>query len=826
MVKKAGNIIIRIIATLVIFIVAVFTMSKMINRETPQTTQAMADATLPLLYMLNEDVQLNSLHGYVAEMDVKAMHDNLTPLDSDRSVKIQIQPFETKISDITFKVITADGNQVMENTKASDITEDENYVNATLQLQSKILINTEYMLEIKVTVGSRDVYYYARIIQKDGLRTQSYLNFVMGFFERCLEKTELDVIGECVEPDGTGDGSDNDTIVPKMDIHNTVEQLSWGSLKPTIYVKPIPSIQELNETTATICLDYVISVARDSDITDYYHVTEYYRMRYTDTRVMLLDFERSTSQIFNPEHGEVLTSNGINLGLTSMDVTYKNDSENNFFAFVQEGALWMYEVASGQFSQVFSFPQQENSSARDTYGKNNIQIIDVDTGGDMYFLVCGYMNRGRHEGESGVAVYYYDSQVSSTEECLFVDTDQTYSLMRQDMESLSYVTEDRDAFYLMLDNNVYCVDMETRKLEQVISNVGIGCHASSKSGKYFAWVEDGIYNSTTIKVMDLDNRKITEVSCKKKQRIRPLGYMDENLIYGIAKASDVDTSHKGNELFPMRRIEIINTQGEVIKEYGPDGVYITDAVVQDKLTTLSRVRKNGNVYEEIEEDHIVNSVADESTSYGLTNQLTNNVRETVLQVASALTVKSVSQVIRCQQIAVDGSTNVVIDTQGETEDVYYVYAKGELDSIHTAANEAIKRADEALGVVVESATQQYVWERGNKVTKLNLDITTYPSAINEGIMDPKQLGESLGKTVLDLSGCTLDQVLYFVSAGLPVLAQTADGPVIISGYDEYNTILLKPGESETYFYGMQDSTKLFEESGNVFVTYLDPVTAD
>lgn len=44
-------------------------------------------------------------------------------------------------------------------------------------------------------------------------------------------------------------------------------------------------------------------------------------------------------------------------------------------------------------------------------------------------------------------------------------------------------------------------------------------------------------------------------------------------------------------------------------------------------------------------------------------------------------------------------------------------------------------------------------------------------------------------------------VLYYVSEGTPVLAKTADGVVIIAGYDQYNTILLKPGEAETYYYG-------------------------
>ena len=90
-------------------------------------------------------------------------------------------------------------------------------------------------------------------------------------------------------------------------------------------------------------------------------------------------------------------------------------------------------------------------------------------------------------------------------------------------------------------------------------------------------------------------------------------------------------------------------------------------------------------------------------------------------------------------------------------------------------------------------------------------------------MNIKKLSKNLGKQVLDLTGCTLDSVLYYVSEGTPVLAKTADGIVIIAGYDQYNTILLKPGEAETYYYGLEESADMFEAAGNQFVTYFDPL---
>ena len=79
----------------------------------------------------------------------------------------------------------------------------------------------------------------------------------------------------------------------------------------------------------------------------------------------------------------------------------------------------------------------------------------------------------------------------------------------------------------------------------------------------------------------------------------------------------------------------------------------------------------------------------------------------------------------------------------------------------------------------------------------------------------KTLKKSLKKTgtVIDLSGCSLDSVLYEISAQRPVIAKTgADTGVVIVGYDEYNTWLYDPVKKETYPYGMNDSTDLFPES--------------
>lgn len=140
---------------------------------------------------------------------------------------------------------------------------------------------------------------------------------------------------------------------------------------------------------------------------------------------------------------------------------------------------------------------------------------------------------------------------------------------------------------------------------------------------------------------------------------------------------------------------------------------------------------------------------------------------------------------------------------------------------------AVIRADKQGGVVLNRA-QQYVWERGNKKTQIQLDTVDIPDIVLQGTLDVSALKKNLKKvgTVLDLSGCSLDSVLYEVSAQRPVIAKTGDNTsVVIVGYDEYNTYLYDPAKGETYPYGMNDSTDLFEKAGNIFLTYIEKAAA-
>lgn len=117
----------------------------------------------------------------------------------------------------------------LENTKVTKMTEESNVINATLEMQHQMLINTEYVLKLQVMTGDIPIYYYTRVIFEDNLHTKGYLDFAMGFYEKTLTGTDLDTLAAYIEPDETG----NNAALPMWTSTVPWNQISWGDLGPT-----------------------------------------------------------------------------------------------------------------------------------------------------------------------------------------------------------------------------------------------------------------------------------------------------------------------------------------------------------------------------------------------------------------------------------------------------------------------------------------------------------------------------------------------------------------------------------------------------------------
>ena len=86
-------------------------------------------------------------------------------------------------------------------------------------------------------------------------------------------------------------------------------------------------------------------------------------------------------------------------------------------------------MAQNKLSLVFGFRQGDD--LRGAYDEHAIRILKVDESGSMDFLVYGYMNRGNHEGETGVALYTYDALTNSVEERVFLASTESLDVYKR-----------------------------------------------------------------------------------------------------------------------------------------------------------------------------------------------------------------------------------------------------------------------------------------------------------------------------------------------------------------------------------------------------------
>lgn len=808
----------KTVVLLFVFIIGVAGSSFLLNSETTDDRSDMNDASLPEVMIDFGGSCANRMYGYAQQMQTDFVRDSVTPLDTAKKLTFVINPYDTKVNSLSYEIRTSDGSKVLENKKIKSFEKDSQNLKASVEISSDLLMNQEYSLQITLDMKNGSAYYYTRIVSRSNVNADQYIKFVNNFYEKCMDKSTAEDLTSYLEPDNSGTA----TNYTDIDINSTFAEISWGSMKPKIYRSGIPVIKDINETTASLSIEYQIVSQDDNKNQEIYDVTEFYRMRYTETRVMLLDFKRSATQVFTEDTVHI-SDKGLLLGVRDKNVEYVLNEDAGIVAFVQEGDLWSYSPGDGKIARIFSFRKGADGDFRDIRWNHDIKIIRVEDNGDVDFVLYGYMNRGIREGYCGVCVYHYSNDQNVVEERVFIPSTESYEFLKEDLGNLSYVSTDNYLFLLFAEK-LYRINIMEGTSEVLEEGIKSDEFSVSDTNAHAAWVIQDGESAGNIKEIDFETLETRTLAASSGQSLSLVGFMNEDLVYGIVVDGDTVTDDNGHQTTGIHTIRIEGFDGSVKKEYHQDGLYITGITMGNTMMEFELSKKSKNSYKAVNKDNILNNTKASAAQASV--ELINSSR-TGTQVRLALEEEPEIEepLVVYSKMKNVGDDKITLDPRVSTENTYYVYAKGGLDSIYTDSALALLRADEQTGVVLNQA-QQYVWERGNKKTKLTLNTGDIPEAMLSATLDKAALQEALGDegTVLDLSGCTLDSVLYEISAQRPVIAKTgANSSVVIVGYDEYNTYLYDPAKGETYPYGMNDSTDLFEKAGNVFISYIENI---
>ena len=190
----------------------------------------------------------------------------------------------------------------------------------------------------------------------------------------------------------------------------------------------------------------------------------------------------------------------------------------------------------------------------------------------------------------------------------------------------------------------------------------------------------------------------------------------------------------------------------------------------------------------------------------------------------------------------ENTTLHLSDQDTSTAIKYYIYAYGEITQATTSAQKAITMADKQMGTVMDSKSH-IVWERGGKFLSKQLSNISYPDDTSSSIKACTQMllqaaqvttttQKLQGKSILsmlkkyldqpvNLTGCTLDEVLYFVSGEKPVIGMLdANHAVLITEYTSSTVTWMDPQTHHKRKASIGAAESMFKRAGYKFVSYI------
>ena len=155
----------------------------------------MGDATLPRVSFMMGGQKINALSGYVDDMDIAAMRDTITPLESDGTLKMQIEKNDNQIREISYSVYSLDGTETYDKGTLKSAESEDVTLKLGKSLGDKI---QEAVLQVSLVIGeekeTRKVNFYTRIEKADDITASQCLTFAQDFHKPKADGTEGPVV--------------------------------------------------------------------------------------------------------------------------------------------------------------------------------------------------------------------------------------------------------------------------------------------------------------------------------------------------------------------------------------------------------------------------------------------------------------------------------------------------------------------------------------------------------------------------------------------------------------------------------------------------------
>lgn len=786
----------------------------------------MENPALPVAYAEMLQGEESRLTPYRQEMGQTVLRESLVVLPEDRRLNVRIAYSDSEIAAAQYEIRSMDLKRLVERTPVEELMSSQGESRMVLPIQNLLSRETEYLLHLMIETKDQGIlHYYTRILWSENDYGAQMMALAREFSVKSLSPAQA---GDLVTYLETSDTADNSSL-GHVTIKSSFSQLTWAGLDMRLEGDMRVMLKDLDGIMGQIQVQYQVSRQSESGETEYYEVNDYYTMRWNTKRIYMMDFDRVTNQIFSGER-DLYSGRRLMLGIGNDEAIQLVKSPNSrYMGFVFNRDLWCYDQDKDESKAVklFSFRSSSDESGRSNYDQHDIRIVSVSDEGDVEFLVYGYMNRGQHEGMQGISLCRYDSS-GAIEERFFIPAAESFDEIRLDIEKLSCYSE-TGMLYLFRGQTIFGIDLSSNEHIVVADGLKEDAYAISKDCRKVAWQEGTDGNgSTVIHLFDLATGDNREIRAPEGDCIQCLGFVQDDFVYGLSRQDSAWILNGRQESQPMYALEIVDSNLELQTRYEREGCYIADVEVENARIHVKRYERYGeHDYAYLDDDTIVCNTAVEEPYMEGVGWFASEIRRKLyfIQLDSEVRSGRNVKVAAARRITYDQSDTIDLQSGLPVSGMrFYAYGQGRLLGIYEKFADAVNASYEKMGLVTDK-NQRIVWNRVNRNSTASIrdpqkeayDIIRSLGELTESMETDNQV------VILDARGCSVNQVLYFIGQGYPVLAYTENGNyVFLNGFDQYNVSIFDPSTGESIKMGLNDSAEYFQNRKNDFICAAKP----
>ncbi len=765
-------------------------------------SRTLEESILPRITVDVQGTDMNCMYGHTSPVSYEETSDTLTLLPENRLLTFHIGEGGVFIHRIEYEIRSADLSELIDKAEVTDTQKDETGTKVYISVPNLVVKNKEYRLDISLdTQEAGTVHYYTRLVQTDANELAAdMIELVNDFSTRNFNYDDAKENTTYVETDGTAD----DSTLDYTNLKSTFNNLAYNGLKLSRSADSDMRLTYFDGNTGEIHLDYMAYRDLSSGDTETFEISETYMMRMGLNRLYMLNYSRDIREVYS---GNNTSGKRILLGINKEnELESMSTGDGTRMYFLSSRDLWCYNSENKTVENIFSFRSNKKTDAVNSSRRHNMHMLGCDEDGNLTFLLYGYMNRGIHEGATGMALMRYDVETDAVTERFFLPVPRTYESIEQDIKTFVYMSES-DIFYMKVDGSFYGIDTRDGNYITLAEGLQDGNYQISKGMQKLAWQEENDkLGSDVINIFDLETGKKQEIRSEEGTLLKAEGFIGRDIVISM---HDRNNAWKVNGIvrsIPANAVEILDENLNVLKYYKRDDEFIGTTNVHDGRINMKLMQKTGNgSYVESGEDTIVSSTEEPERREDI-GTYNDDFKLKVCYV-------QINDEIKKRGIRVAASTNIVDEgivitgIKPGPDDRYYAYGDNDMLIATDEAATAINTAYEKMGSVRCRGTVIYC--RPAMVTSRIIDGV---ETVTEDLQEQRKNGE-----LFDLYGITLREALYYVSRKMPVLAYTDSGRALaIYAYDKTTVSMFDLSTKEREYWNQEEAGNMFARGGGDF----------